>query len=36
MQPVMQQWIYFAEGNEAIIRVPATGEADVTDRPGER
>jgi hypothetical protein len=32
----MEQWIYFADGNEAIIRVPATGEADLKDRPGER
>jgi hypothetical protein len=32
----MPEWIYFADGNQAIIRLPASGEGDVKDRPGER
>jgi hypothetical protein len=30
------EWIYFADGNQALIRVPATGDADLKARPGQR
>jgi hypothetical protein len=30
------EWISFADGNQALIRVPATGDADLRVRPAER
>jgi hypothetical protein len=31
-----RRFSYFADGNQALIRVPATGEGDLADWPGER
>jgi hypothetical protein len=32
----MDEWAYFADGDEALIRIPATGQDDLTARPGQR